>query len=60
MVDFKYALKQIDFVVGKKKGVYPPKIKIQTEIGETKWIDVSWESLNKLRSVLRVSGGDRE
>ena len=56
MLDNKYVLRQIN-IVG-DTGKYNPKIKILTEHGETKWIDINWESIRKLKAIFQLEKED--
>ena len=51
-----YILKQIDRLG--KDGEHPPKIKISSEAGETKWIDISWDALAKVRAIIKTQVRD--
>lgn len=51
-MDLGYVLSQIEKIGS--DGDHNPKIKLQSEHGETKWIDIDWESIRKIKAVLKL------
>lgn len=52
LMDLGYVLSQIEKIGS--DGDHNPKIKLQSEHGETKWIDIDWESIRKIKAVLKL------